>query len=251
MLFPSIVLLIAAVTADCPSSPNPPTLTHLDPITKSVLKPVLSASSTPRTCPLLFQRCGSIGCYDQATHKCCPSERNVCETAQNCVEVQLANEKIAHGCCPSGTLACGDTCFDTSDSKCCARPDGGFGLCPVGADCCADMCCGNGEICANAMGGPKCWPKTPLDEWSTTENSTATATSVDATTTHVSVNSSSKTHQSSVIVSATKSSGAARSVVPWLLCILLFLPSALAFVGPTLSPVVLERDISKSQRLSG
>ena len=109
------------------------------------------------------------------------------------------------------------------------------------------MCCGDGEVCANAMGGAKCWPKRPLSEDWLAGKPVATAASMHATVndtiTSASLSSSSKTLHSGSCLSATKSSGASRNVGPWLLYILLFLPFALA--GFTSSPVNPERDISE------
>ncbi|KAF1846414.1 uncharacterized protein K460DRAFT_367208 [Cucurbitaria berberidis CBS 394.84] len=199
-------------------------------------------TSTSDLCPSSLTQCGSIDCYDRATHKCCPGKKNLCGMTENCVEVQLANNTIAHGCCPSGNLACGDTCFDTTTFKCCAQPVGAFGLCPAGADCCADMCCEEGQVCAKAVLGPRCWPKTALGDLGENEKPLAAATSAAAATTPVSATSGGDTVQASVNVSTTKSSGGARPVVPRLLStLLLFVPSVRT--SYILSPVNLECDI--------
>lgn len=138
------------------TSPATATLQHQDQVSVLLPQPT-ETSPTDTACPPSYLSCGSSGCFDPNTHKCCLNETNFCEKAHNCVEVQRSNGTIAHGCCSFGTT-CGEQCIDPAIHKCCTLSGGGFGSCPAGIDCCGDLCCDEGRVCAKGSDGHRCWP---------------------------------------------------------------------------------------------
>lgn len=191
MLLLNALIIFAALATTSYASTSDPTDTSTTPsdLPTPPTKPNPAAAPTQETttstpagpislCAPPLTPCGTLTCYDPATHTCCPDSLNICETSQTCVSASLPDATLLHGCCPAGHLACGTSCFATSTSKCCAQPGGAFGFCPAGVDCCGDMCCDEGEVCANGMSGPMCWPGVAPSDWWSSGEGTATSESM-------------------------------------------------------------------------